>query len=122
MGSTYYREVLSLRGCFRVPVVGNAYGPLSAVNVPTVSFGLALGWVSLASGESGEGAAGAVIAAVTTFAASLLGVPLSAHALTYGRKVAVIATSATFVVSLFIVLPTATCNPCDSCTSIKIQN
>ncbi|XP_013182766.1 PREDICTED: probable metabolite transport protein CsbC isoform X1 [Papilio xuthus] len=67
------------------------------INVPTVSFGLALGWVSLASGESGDGAAGAVVAAVTTFAASLLGVPLSAHALTYGRKFAVIATSATFV-------------------------
>ncbi|KPJ20249.1 Sugar transporter ERD6-like 16 [Papilio machaon] len=64
------------------------------INVPTVSFGLALGWVSLASGESGEGA---VVAAVTTFAASLLGVPLSAHALTYGSKFAVIATSATFV-------------------------
>ncbi|CAG4952010.1 unnamed protein product [Parnassius apollo] len=74
------------------------------INVPTVSFGLALGWVSLASGEAaeaggeeGEGA-GAVVAAVTTFAASSLGVPISARALRYGRKFAVIATSFTFVI------------------------
>ena len=73
-----------------------------AVNVPTVSFGLALGWVSLASGEAAQRGAGAgrgaVLAAVTTFAASLAGVPLSARALAAGRKVALIGTSAAFVV------------------------
>ncbi|CAH2097990.1 unnamed protein product [Euphydryas editha] len=80
---------------------------LSTVNVPTMSFGLALGWVSLASGEAAAGEAGgagdeeagrgAVIAAVTTFTASLVGVPLSARALLAGRKIALIATSACFV-------------------------
>ncbi|XP_038218588.1 facilitated trehalose transporter Tret1-like [Zerene cesonia] len=70
------------------------------INVPTISFGLALGWVSLASGEAGgaEGAGGAVAAAVVTFAASFVGVPLSAKAITYGRKFAVIAASAGFVI------------------------
>ncbi|XP_047539997.1 solute carrier family 2, facilitated glucose transporter member 8-like [Vanessa atalanta] len=79
------------------------------INVPTMSFGLALGWVSLASGEAGaadaagsgggeEAGRGAVIAAVTTFTASLVGVPLSARALDAGRKAALIATSSCFVV------------------------
>ncbi|XP_045455946.1 solute carrier family 2, facilitated glucose transporter member 6-like [Melitaea cinxia] len=81
------------------------------INVPTVSFGLALGWVSLVSGETAAGEGGgaggkggdeagraAVIASVTTFTASLVGVPLSARALLAGRKVALIATSACFVV------------------------
>lgn len=69
------------------------------VNIPTVSFGLALGWVSLASGEGGpEASRGAVVASVTTFTASLVGVPLSARALAAGRKVALIGTSASFVV------------------------
>ncbi|CAG9792601.1 unnamed protein product [Diatraea saccharalis] len=64
-----------------------------------------MGWVSLASGEHGgggtvDGESGrrVVVAAATTFLASLVGVPLSARALTYGRKFAVIATSACFVV------------------------
>ncbi|XP_072948394.1 uncharacterized protein [Epargyreus clarus] len=76
------------------------------INIPTVSFGLALGWVSLASGEAaggeeagGEAAGrGAVVAAVTTFTASLAGVPLSAYALAAGRKLAIIVTSGCFVV------------------------
>ncbi|XP_064075063.1 solute carrier family 2, facilitated glucose transporter member 8-like [Vanessa tameamea] len=79
------------------------------INVPTMSFGLALGWVSLASGEAGaadaagsgggeESGRGAVVAAVTTFTASLVGVPLSARALDAGRKAALIATSSCFVV------------------------
>ncbi|VVC89657.1 unnamed protein product [Leptidea sinapis] len=70
------------------------------INVPAVSFGLALGWVSLVSGEAGgEGhARAAVVASMSTFAATFLGVPLSAKAITYGRKFAVIATSAGFVV------------------------
>nr|XP_053618265.1 probable metabolite transport protein CsbC [Plodia interpunctella] len=74
------------------------------LNVPTVSLGLAMGWVSLASGESeaGLGAGGSdcrlVVAATVTFAAALLGVPLSARALTFGRKFATVATSLAFVV------------------------
>ncbi|PZC79341.1 hypothetical protein B5X24_HaOG216490 [Helicoverpa armigera] len=75
------------------------------INVPTVSFGLAMGWVSLASGEGAEGGEGGelvddahvVAAAATTFVASLVGVPLCARALAEGRKLAVIATSAAFV-------------------------
>ncbi|KAJ8710940.1 hypothetical protein PYW08_009455 [Mythimna loreyi] len=68
------------------------------INVPTISFGLAMGWVSLASGEAGgEDAARVVGAAATTFGASLLGVPLSARALAAGRKLAVLATSAAFL-------------------------
>ncbi|CAH2251916.1 jg13817 [Pararge aegeria aegeria] len=71
----------------------------SVVNIPIVSFGLALGWVSLASGEAGpEATREAIIASVTTFVASLVGVPLSARALAAGRKVALIATSASFAV------------------------
>ncbi|KAH9643268.1 hypothetical protein HF086_005930 [Spodoptera exigua] len=74
-----------------------------AVNVPAMSFGLAVGWVSLASGESGAGGAldeaQAVAAAGTTYLASLVGVPLCARALAGGRKPAVIATSAAFVMS-----------------------
>lgn len=76
-----------------------------AVNVPTISFGLAIGWVSLASGEAGEaGEAGVedaqvVAAAATTFVASLVGVPLCARALAAGRKPAVLATSAAFLVT-----------------------
>lgn len=74
--------------------------------MPTTSLGLAMGWVSLVSGEREEGtrigeeAEGArvVAAAATTFLASLVGVPLSARALTYGRKFALIATSLCFVV------------------------
>ncbi|CAH2057529.1 unnamed protein product, partial [Iphiclides podalirius] len=79
-----------------------------AVNVPTMSFGLALGWVSLVSSQEGgdggdggdgsDGGAGLVLAAATTFGASLLGVPLSALALRLGRKFAVIATSFAFIV------------------------
>ncbi|XP_045762979.1 high-affinity hexose transporter HXT6-like [Maniola jurtina] len=69
------------------------------INIPTLSFGLALGWVSLASGEGGpEASRGAVIASVTTFTASLVGVPLSARALVAGRKVALIGTSFSFVI------------------------
>lgn len=71
------------------------------VNVPAVSFGLAVGWVSLASGQAGgDGVddAQAVVAAGTTYLASLAGVPLCARALAAGRKPAVIATSAAFVV------------------------
>ncbi|CAD0249707.1 unnamed protein product [Spodoptera exigua] len=73
------------------------------INVPAMSFGLAVGWVSLASGESGAGGAldeaQAVAAAGTTYLASLVGVPLCARALAGGRKPAVIATSAAFVMS-----------------------
>ncbi|CAK1543327.1 unnamed protein product [Leptosia nina] len=74
------------------------------INVPAISFGLALGWVSLASGEAGsadggkQDESGAVIAAVIMFVACFIGVPLSAKAITYGRKIAVIAASACFVV------------------------
>ncbi|XP_060807362.1 facilitated trehalose transporter Tret1 [Amyelois transitella] len=63
-----------------------------------------MGWVSLASGESGAAVAAAggearlVLAAALTFAAALLGVPLSARALARGRKFATIATSLAFVV------------------------
>ncbi|XP_046973634.1 solute carrier family 2, facilitated glucose transporter member 8-like, partial [Vanessa cardui] len=45
-----------------------------------------------------EAGRGAVVAAVTTFTASLVGVPLSARALDAGRKAALIATSTCFVV------------------------
>ncbi|XP_028169967.1 uncharacterized protein LOC114359688 [Ostrinia furnacalis] len=88
------------------------------INVPTMSLGMAMGWVSLVSGEreetdgvdpaagtGGDPAAAAeaegarvVAAAATTFLASLVGVPLSARALSYGRKFALIATSMCFVV------------------------
>ncbi|CAH0402964.1 unnamed protein product [Chilo suppressalis] len=75
------------------------------INIPTVSLGLAMGWVSLASGErsgggedGGEAGGRVVAAAATTFLASLVGVPLSARALANGRKFAVIATSACFLV------------------------
>ncbi|KAM3956831.1 LOW QUALITY PROTEIN: putative metabolite transport protein CsbC [Aphomia sociella] len=71
------------------------------INIPTVSLGLATGWVSMASGENerggGEGLQ-VVVAAATTFAGSLIGVPLSAWALASGRKFATIATSAAFAV------------------------
>lgn len=78
---------------------------LLAVNVPTVSFGLAMGWVSLASGEAaaaeaGEGDGALVGAAAATFAAGLAGVPLGAHALRHGRRPALAATSAVFGVLL----------------------
>lgn len=78
---------------------------LLTVNIPTVSFGLAMGWVSLVSGEAPAEEAeasgrGAVIAAVTTFGASMAGVPLSARALLYGRKFALIGTSACFAVGM----------------------
>lgn len=68
-----------------------------------------MGWVSLVSGErKAAGAPGdaeaegarVVAAAATTFLASLVGVPLSARALTLGRKFAIIATSLCFVVSV----------------------
>lgn len=77
-----------------------------AVNVPTVSFGLTMGWVSLASGEGGgEGEADdadmarVVLAAGTTFLSALAAVPLAARALHAGRKFTVIATSLVFAVS-----------------------
>jgi hypothetical protein len=66
-----------------------------------------MGWVSLVSGEhGGHSEHGAhdthggqvVVAAAVTFVASLAGVPLSAIALRFGRKFAVIATSACFLV------------------------
>lgn len=81
-----------------------------SVNIPTLSFGLAMGWVSLASGESiitehssessltGEDDAEVVTAAAVTFFSALIGVPLSAWVLAAGRKPALIATSAIFVV------------------------
>lgn len=82
--------------------------PVVAVNVPTVSFGLTMGWVSLASGE-GEGEADGggpdadmapvVLAAGTTFLSALAAVPLAARALHAGRKFTVIATSLVFAVS-----------------------
>lgn len=81
--------------------------------MPTVSFGLAMGWVSLASGESAtdaERAGGAkdtasedsalVGAAAATFAAGLLGVPLGARALQHARKPILAATSAAFAVNI----------------------
>lgn len=83
-----------------------------SVNVPTVSFGLAMGWVSLASGEGGAGEGSdvhVVGAAATTFVASLLGVPLCARLLVVGRKTAVIATSAAFVVIKLILRYSSTC-------------
>ncbi|XP_047519935.1 sugar transporter ERD6-like 2 isoform X2 [Pieris napi] len=68
------------------------------INIPSVSFGLALGWVSLVSGEAAdEGDMGAVFAAVTTFLACFVSVPISAKIITYGRKYAVMAASACFV-------------------------
>lgn len=71
------------------------------MNVPTVSFGLTMGWVSLASGEGGGDAdmAQVVLAAGTTFLSALAAVPLAARALHAGRKFTVIATSLVFAVS-----------------------
>ncbi|CAB3244810.1 unnamed protein product [Arctia plantaginis] len=77
------------------------------INIPTISFGLAMGWVSLISGESVDGGTEgtsdngdvqAVAAAAVTFTSSLVGVPLSARLIAAGRKTAVISTSAMFVV------------------------
>ncbi|KAJ0171575.1 hypothetical protein K1T71_013125 [Dendrolimus kikuchii] len=69
------------------------------INVPTISFGLAMGWVSLASGEGqSTDETEVVVAAATTFGASFLGVPISARAIAAGRKPAVIGISAAFVV------------------------
>ncbi|XP_041977041.1 probable metabolite transport protein CsbC [Aricia agestis] len=67
------------------------------INIPTLSFGLAFGWVSLVSGEDGEGEGEAVVVAVTTFTGCMIGVPLSAWAISIGRKFAIIATSFLFV-------------------------
>ncbi|XP_041969511.1 arabinose-proton symporter-like [Aricia agestis] len=67
------------------------------INIPTLSFGLAFGWVSLVSGENGEGEGEAVVAGVTTFTACMVGVPLSAWAISIGRKFGIIATSFLFV-------------------------
>lgn len=71
-----------------------------------MSFGLTMGWVSLASGErDGEEEAGEadmaqlVVAAGTTFLSALGAVPLAARALHAGRKFTVIATSLVFAVS-----------------------
>ncbi|OWR46305.1 putative spliceosome associated protein [Danaus plexippus plexippus] len=84
------------------------------INIPTVSFGLAMGWVSLVSGEAPAEEAeasgrGAVIAAVTTFGASMAGVPLSARALLYGRKFALIGTSACFALCWTLKLASLWC-------------
>lgn len=79
------------------------------MNVPTVSFGLAVGWVSFASGDgvTTEGDARdddaatrqtlVAVAATATFAALMVGVPLAGAALLCGRKFAVVCTSLAFV-------------------------
>ncbi|CAB3249350.1 unnamed protein product [Arctia plantaginis] len=79
------------------------------INIPMTSFGLTMGWVSLASGESvvtelstdsdhtRERDVKVVVSAAITFCASLVGVLLSARLLAAGRKLAVIVTSGLFV-------------------------
>lgn len=76
------------------------------MNVPTVSLGLTMGWVSLASGEreleGGDVDADmtqVILAAGTTFLSALAAVPLAERALSFGRKFTVIATSLVFAVS-----------------------
>ncbi|XP_075985628.1 uncharacterized protein LOC142982829 [Anticarsia gemmatalis] len=101
------QQVPAARGLRRARALLRQTMMVVLINVPTMSFGLAMGWVSLASGESVEGDATlggeharelrVVVAAAVTFAASLLGVPLCARALAAGRKPALIATSAMFV-------------------------
>ncbi|KAJ2940965.1 hypothetical protein O0L34_g10227 [Tuta absoluta] len=67
------------------------------VNIPTVSFGLSLAWVSLATGTKAEEPQDAVVGgAGATHAASIIGVLLSAAALKTGRKPPLIASSAAF--------------------------
>lgn len=87
-----------------------------SVNIPMTSFGLTMGWVSLASGESvvtdlspdsghaRERDVKVVVSAAITFCASLVGVLLSARLLAAGRKLAVIVTSGLFVVSFILLL------------------
>ncbi|KAI5639222.1 sugar transporter domain-containing protein [Phthorimaea operculella] len=67
------------------------------LNIPTVSFGLSLAWVSLATGTNAEEPQDAVVGgAGATHAASIIGVLLSAAALKTGRKPPLIASSAAF--------------------------
>lgn len=80
--------------------------------MPSISFGLAMGWVSLESGADAdkaeaEGAVGEksggsesalVGAAAVTFVAGALAMPLAARAIAAGRKPAMLATSAAFIV------------------------
>lgn len=79
--------------------------------MPSISFGLAMGWVSLESGDGADGADGAlgpergaalVGAAAVTFVAGALAMPLAARALAAGRKPAMLATSAAFIVGTYL--------------------
>lgn len=74
--------------------------------MPSISFGLAMGWVSLESGASGEGTddekgMALVGAAAATFLAGALAMPVAARAIAAGRKPAMLATSAAFIVGAY---------------------
>lgn len=78
---------------------------MCTVNIPMMSFGLATGWVSGETGQLDE--SGKLVgieqelpwAAAGTLVVALIATPLSQRLLNSGRKTALLATSAAYVVS-----------------------